>query len=81
MVLHETGVAYSIVRGRCSHTTVAFLQRDGQNEPGVDAGGAGNRENSVMNIVDLIIRVVRNAELRTSVLHDLLVVVEHGVKT
>jgi hypothetical protein len=42
MILHETWVSDTVVCGRCSYATVAFLHGDGKDESSVHSGRRGH---------------------------------------
>lgn len=81
MRLHQTGVGDAKVGGGHPHTTVALLEGDGEDKPGVDAGGAGDALDGRLEVVALLRRVVGLAELRTRDRDDRVKVgIPHGVK-
>ena len=77
VVLHQTGVANSVVGGVNADAATRLLHDDGENEAVVDTSGGSGLLDTIPDGSNLGTRVVGLAEPATGVEHSVLVVVEH----
>lgn len=77
VVLHQTGVADTVVGGVNANAATRLLHEDGENETVVDTSGGSGLLDTIPDSSDLGARVVGLAEPATRVEHGVLVVVEH----
>jgi hypothetical protein len=76
MILHESWIANTVVRGRSSNAAIRFLHHDGKDEAAVNASFTRNLLDSSGNVVRLLIRVCSDMKLLAPTSDDVTVVFE-----